>query len=84
MRQRREPREAVDVNRVCSHLNWLFQDATKHMGKNTRGTELHGYQEDFAYFINDIQQGPPYFVSRSITLCNEFLERIAKEQAGKS
>jgi len=73
------PKKIIDVNHVCSHLTWLFNNAISSMGRDwQKGTKLYQYQIDFCYYIDDIRRGPTYLVPKNIADCNELINGITE------
>ena len=67
----------IDRDQVVRYLNHAFAKAVEPLGnKNTKGTELYGYQVEFSYMIDDIQRSPAYIVSKIITDCNKMIDDI--------
>ena len=71
-----EPKE-INRDQVVKYLNHAFAKAVQPFGsKNVQGTDLHGFQVEFAYLIDGIQRSPSYIVSKIITEANRLIESI--------
>lgn len=64
--------------KVVEDLTERFAKATKGIRNNTRGTQLHKWQSDFAYYVNDITSGPTYIAPKIIDNANRFIDGIIK------
>lgn len=67
----------INVNHVVNHLKVIFEKAISDLPKdNSRGTLLHKYQTEFCYYIDEIERGPNYMISKIISECNMFIDQI--------
>lgn len=71
---------STQYNKVVEDLTERFAKATKGMRNNTRGTQLHKFQVDFAYFVNEIVSGPTYIAPKIIDNANRFIDNIIKQR----
>lgn len=67
-------------SKVVEDLTERFAKATKGLRNNTRGTQLHKWQSDFAYYVNDIVTGPTYIAPKIIDNANRFIDGIIKQR----
>lgn len=74
-----------DVERIVSYLTRAFANATfraasviGHKAERTltSTTELHDYQVDFSYLIDNIQRGPAYIVPKYVQEANDLITGI--------
>lgn len=70
----------TQYNKVVEDLSERFAKATKGIRNNTRGTTLHKWQSDFAYFVNDIVSGPTYIAPKIIDNANRYIDGIIKQR----
>ena len=68
--------QEIDVERVVRFLSYKFKELTSNMTDNSKGTNLHVMQTEFAYLIDNIQREPRYSVGKIITNANTFLAGI--------
>ena len=79
---------SIDSDRVIRHLTRNFQEATRNMGKATRGkngeaTDLYKYQVEMAYMIDEIQRGPVYLMPKIIADANELIAELQLKKRAK-
>ena len=86
-KQKQEKRE-INVEQVAAFLQNAFNWATKHLGaspgvpvyvKNSTGTKLHDYQQEMAWLIHEITNGPKYIAPKHIVSANELIDKIVEE-----
>lgn len=68
----------TQYNKVVEDLSERFAKATKGIRNNTSGTQLHKWQSDFAYYVNDIVSGPTYIAPKIIDNANRYIDGIIK------
>jgi hypothetical protein len=66
--------------KVVEDLTERFAKATKGLRNNTRGTQLHKWQSDFAYYVNEIVTGPVYIAPKIIDNANRYIDGIIKQR----
>jgi hypothetical protein len=70
-----------NVVQVVSYLSHRFANAIQNFpGKNVKGTPLYKCQVEFCYLIDEIQRGPVYITPKLITMCNEYIDDVAKKK----
>lgn len=74
----------TQYSKVVEDLSERFAKATKGIRNNVRGTQLHKWQSDFAYFVNDIVSGPTYIAPKIIDNANRFIDGIIKARKEES
>lgn len=85
----KEQQKEIDVNRVVSHLNHLFTEATARFERaqspyifkeeklSVRAPNAtYVWQVEFCYLINEILRGPKYIVPKIIADANELIDEI--------
>lgn len=70
----------TQYSKVVEDLTERFAKATKGIRNNTRGTVLHKWQTDFAYYVNEIVSGPTYIAPKIIDNANRFIDGIIKQR----
>jgi hypothetical protein len=75
---------STQYNKVVEDLTERFAKATKGIRNNTRGTQLHKWQSDFAYFVNEIVSGPTYIAPKIIDNANRYIDSIIKQRKEES
>jgi hypothetical protein len=75
---------STQYNKVVEDLTERFAKATKGIRNNTRGSQLHKWQTDFAYFLNEIVSGPTYIAPKIIDNANRFVDGIIKQRKDES
>lgn len=66
------------TQRTIDDLNTRFAKATKGIRDNTCGSQLHKWQVDFAYMIDDIMRGPGYITPKVADNTSHFIDGIVK------
>lgn len=79
----------TQYNEVVEDLSARFLKATtdRFTGKpakgarnNSRGTQLHKWQVEFAYMIHEITSGPSYIAPKIIDNASRFIDVIIKQR----
>lgn len=71
---------STQYNKVVEDLTERFAKATKGIRNNTRGSQLHTWQTNFAYFLNEIVSGPTYIAPKIIDNANRYIDGIIKQR----
>lgn len=80
----KEPQKEKDIGQIVRYLTSTFNTVISKLERPSR-TDKGGpnnaylYTRDFAYLLNEIQQGPRCILQKNITECNTFLDNLIQE-----
>lgn len=85
----KDPQKEIDVNRVVSHLNHLFAEATARFERpispyvykdeklsRREANATYLWQVEFCYLVSEIVRGPKYIIPKIIADANELVDEI--------
>lgn len=72
-----------NVSEQLQRINKAFKAATRGMGSNVKGTNLHRFQSEMAYIIDGIERGPVYAIPHLIHQGDELIKAVNKFNAEK-
>ncbi len=72
-----------NVSEQLQRINKSFKAATRGMGSNSKGTQLHKFQVEMAYIVDSIERGPVYAIPHYIHQGDELIKAVNKHNAEK-
>lgn len=85
----RENTKEKDIGQIVRYLTATFNQATSkieraaRVGKPPVANRAYLLQREFAYLLNEVQQGPRCMLQKNIAECNEFLDRTIQDLASE-
>jgi hypothetical protein len=69
----------INTGKACQDITNRFNEITKMIRDNTKGTALYEYQVEMAYLLDKITRGPIYIAPKHIGTAYRRLSEIDQE-----
>lgn len=73
------PNPTINTARACHDISNRFNEVTRSIRDNTKGSKLYEWQTEIAYLLNEIARGPVYIAPKHVGTAQKRITEINQE-----